>query len=211
MEKECPVYGVGAIKKMLSQKRDGVIVNTPDDLMEVVLSVLKKYQTYLTGVETPQVFGLWNDLEDGTSHKNEETFSDHIKSFVDRELTNIVINREVQLHRGNGEESGARTDIWVTAISESNNTRLRLCIEVKGSWNKTCRTAFRDQLCGKYMGDGGADAGVFLVGWFYSPRCKKNDTVWGSMDAMQECLKSQGEALRMEGFNVCPMVINCSY
>ena len=211
LEKDCPVYDVGTIKKMLSQKCDGVIVNTPDDLMEVVLGVLKTYQTYLTGVETPQVFCLWNDLEDGVSHKDEETFSDHIKSFVDRELANIVINREVQLHRGNGEASGARTDIWVTAISESNNTRLRLCIEVKGSWNKTCRTAFRDQLCGKYMGDGGADAGVFLVGWFHSTRCKKNDNVWKSMDAMQKYLKSQGDALRKEGFNVCPMVIDCSY
>ena len=211
LEKGCPVYDVGTIKKLLSQKQDGVIVNTPDDLMEVVLCALKKYQTYLTGVEAPQVFGLWNDLEDGVSHKNEETFSGHIKSFMDRELSNIVINREVQLNRGNKEQSGARTDIWVTAISKSDNTRLRLCIEVKGSWNKTCRTAFREQLCGKYMGDGGADAGVFLVGWFYSPRCKKNDNVWGSMDAMQECLKSQGDALRMEGFNVCPMVINCSY
>ena len=61
------------------------------------------------------------------------------------------------------------------------------------------------------MGDGGADAGVFLVGWFYSPRSKKNDNVWGSMDAIQECLKSQGDALRKEGFNVCPMVIDCPY
>ena len=211
LEKDCPVYDVGVIKKMLSQKYDGVIVNTPDDLMEVVLCALKKYQTYLTGVEAPQVFGLWNDLEDGVSHKNEETFSGHIKSFMDRELSNIVINREVQLNRGNKEQSGARTDIWVTAISESNNTRLRLCIEVKGSWNKTCRTAFREQLCGKYMGDGGADAGVFLVGWFHSSRCKKNDHVWESMDAIQECLKSQGDALRKEGFSVCPMVIDCSY
>ena len=58
--------------------------------MEVVLGGLKNYQTYLTGVEAPQVFGLWNDLEEGVSHKDEESFSDHIKSFMDRKMMRLI-------------------------------------------------------------------------------------------------------------------------
>ena len=61
------------------------------------------------------------------------------------------------------------------------------------------------------MGDGGADVGVFLVGWFHSPRCKKNDNVLKSMDAMQKQLELQGDILRKEGFNVRPVTIDCSY
>ena len=122
-----------------------------------------------------------------------------------------MINREVQLNRGIKGKPGAKTDIWVTAISQSGNTRVTLCIEVKGSWNKTCRTAFRDQLCEKYMGAGGANAGIFLVGWFDSTRCKKNYNVWKDKDAMQKELEKQGTALRGEGFKVRPMIIDCSY
>ena len=61
------------------------------------------------------------------------------------------------------------------------------------------------------MGAGGADAGIFLVGWFDSTRCKKNCNVWKDKDAMQEELEKQGAMLHDESFKVQPMIIDCSY
>ena len=88
---------------------------------------------------------------------------------------------------------------------------MRLCIEVKGSWNRECKTAFKGQLCEKYMGDGGADAGIYLVGWFYSKRAKANRNQWKNMHDMERFLEEQGGDLYKSGYNVKPVIIDCSY
>lgn len=210
LEQGCPTYDLDAIKRLLDMNNQAIIVNSPDDLLAIVCETLAKYQIYLTGKDTPQVGLLWNIGPKSVTHKDEESFSDHIKGYLDMVLPNIVANREVQLSRKRGEKPGSRTDIWVTAISKATNTRLRLCIEVKGSWNRTCRTAFKDQLCEQYMGDGGADAGIFLLGWFFSKDAKHRNK-WKNMDKASCFLKEQESDYCNQGYKVRAIVVDCTY
>lgn len=211
LERGCPTYDLTTIKRLLETNNQIVIVNSPDDLLSIVCESLAKYQIYLTGKDTPLVGLLWNIAPKYVSHKDEESFSDHIKGYLDMVLPNIVANREVQLSRKKGETPGSRTDIWITAISRATNTRLRLCIEVKGSWNRSCKTAFMDQLCEQYMGNGGAEAGIFLVGWFFSKKAKNNCNQWKDITTANGFLKTQEADYCKRGFNVRSIVVDCTY
>jgi hypothetical protein len=166
-----PVYSITEIKKLLGKRSDGYLVTSPQGLLNVVIECLHNYQTYLTGKENPRVEDLWNYNKSELTHKPEEAFSDHIKAYLDLTMraSGMVINREVQLNRGRNGEAGSRTDIWITALSKDQLSNISLCIEVKGSWNSSASTAMEEQLVKKYMGAGGADAGILLVGW-YTPR-----------------------------------------
>ncbi len=205
LERGCPTYDLGTIKRLLKTDKQAVIIHTPDDLLSVICETLEQYQVYLTGKEAPQIDSLWNTGREAVSHKNETSFSNHIKKYMDLVLPNIVSNLEVHLN------SGARTDIWVTAISKATNARLRLCIEVKGSWNRSCQTAFKDQLCEKYMGAGGAEAGIFLVGWFFSKKAKKNCNQWKDMGSARRFLQEQEADCCKRGFKVRSIVVDCTY
>ena len=181
-----------------------------------LLDMLKTdYQIYLTGKETPRVKDLWNEPDGvvkGVSHKDEESLSDHIKSYLNLVLQKVVANREVQLNRGDGKGKGAKTDLWLTAISKRDETQLQLCIEVKGSWNRTCQTAFKDQLCQKYMGAGGANVGIFLVGWFWSGQGCHHKNQWNNdRSEAERFLAAQEAELRNQGYNVRHLIIDCSY
>jgi hypothetical protein len=215
LERECPTYDIPSIKKLLEGQEKGSVVNTATDLLEVVFDMLKeKYQNFLTGKETPRVRDLWNEPQrgkEGVKHKDEATLSDHIKSYLELVLPKMVINREVKLNRGSGDETGAQTDIWITAFSQCDNTRLRLCIEVKGSWNSSCPTAFHDQLCKKYMGDGGADAGIYLVGWFWSEQKTSHKNQWHNDRSEAECVLQQQERELSQRYKVRHLILDCTY
>ena len=216
LEKECPTYDIPSIIKLLDSQEKGSVVNTATDLLEVVFDMLKeKYQIFLTGKETPRVRDLWNDPnrgKEGLSHKNEAALSNHMKSYLELVLPKIVINREVKLYCGSGDMTGAQTDIWITAFSRCDNTRLRLCIEVKGSWNPSCPTAFQDQLCKKYMGDGGADAGIFLVGWFWAEQKTSHANQWrNDRSEAERVLQRQEKESRQQGYKVRHLILDCTY
>ncbi len=211
VEYECFPHDVETIKQLLAKKKDGVLVNTPDDLLAVVCATLEKYQIYLRGKNNPQIRALWNEHKDCVSHKDEAALSDNMKAYMNFVLPSIVVNREVQLNTGLDGKSGSRTDLWITAISRNDKKQIELCIEVKGSWNRECKTSFNDQLCEKYMGAGGADAGIYLVGWFSSTRAKDNRNQWKDIDDARQYLKEQEISLREQGYNVRSVVIDCTY
>ena len=216
LERDCPTYGIPSVKKLLESQEKGSVVNTATDLLEIVFDMLKeKYQTYLTGKETPRARDLWNDPnggKEGLSHKDEAALSNHMKSFLELVLPKTVINREVKLNCGSSDMTGAQTDIWITAFSRCDNTRLRLCIEVKGSWNPSCPTAFQDQLCKKYMGDGGADAGIFLVGWFWAEQKTSHKNQWhNDRSEAERVLQQQERELSQQGYKVRHLILDCRY
>ncbi len=208
LEKGCPHHSIDVIKALMEKKTG--LVNSAQDLLDIVYERLDNFQEVLTGADTPLVGLLWNITPSGISHKKEEDLSDFLKYFLSQELKKCVINREVQLSRKRGDVAGARTDIWITAFSQTDNAKINLCIEVKGSWNGECKTAFKNQLCGKYMADGGADAGIFLVGWF-EQRSDKNRNSWSTKEAAQIELNTQEAQLRENGCCVRGIVIDCSY
>ena len=206
----CPTYKMDIVTKLLESKRRMLVINCADDLLHIVLNALEGYQTYLTGVKNPQVRFLWNECQGCVTHKSEEDLSDHIQKYLSDALPRIVSNREVQLNRGRKGRRGARTDIWIDAFEDETSEPLRLCIEVKGSWNYEIKTAFESQLVDKYMDKGGADAGIFLVGWFESKRELKKTSIAKKRE-IAKLLSSQGDELRHKGNNVEHMILDCSF
>ena len=166
----------------------------------------------MTGKETPRIEDLWNCIDNSIRHKDEECFSDHLASFLKERLVDsqIVINREVQLNRGRFGTPGSRTDIWITAFSE-NDQKITLCIEVKGSWNSTATNAMRNQLIDKYMGSGGADAGILLVGWFQSKSSPVTNMWHNDKEEAQTQLEEQARSANTDGFLISTMILNCEY
>ena len=208
---QCPTYDMDIILKVLDKRTSIGIVETPEDLLNLVLDALDKYQDYLQGVENPRKGDLWNISKKAVSHKDEASFTSHLKSFLDWNLPGIVFNREVLLHIGTSKTRGAQTDLWITAISKRDNSRVRLCIEVKGDWNSEWKTAFRNQLCTRYMGKGGADAGIFLLGWFGAGKAAKGRKSIIGKTAAVKLLEQQQAELVGEKHLVRSVVLDCTY
>ena len=212
-----PAYSLEQIKQIVDIKNNRRLVNSIKDLFDLTLDYLSKYQSFLTGVDTPRIEDLWNAIKINKkvtmlTHKEEEDFSDHLKSYLKFyfEEYKIAINREVQLNRGLKGKEGARTDIWLDAFSSDSSRHWKLCIEVKGSWNKTAKTALKEQLIDKYMHNGGADAGILLVGWFQS-KSFKIKKVWKNEQSAKEQLKTQVSEAQIQDPLVEARVINCEY
>lgn len=210
LERACPAYDMDAILKIIERRTSVGVIHTSEDLLELVLDALDKYQIHLNGEENPRVGDLWNEKYP-VSPKDEGCLCDHLKDFLDRELPRAVINREVQLRRKTSKTKGARTDLWITAFSKKDGSRVRLCIEVKGDWNPEWKTAFRNQLCERYMGKGGADAGIFLLGWFGAGKTAKGRRSIIAMDAAVKLLEKQQAELVGEKHLVRSVVLDCTY
>lgn len=214
----CPTYEVKDILTMLDERNRAFLVNTPEALLHVVLSALEKYNRLLSGKMSHHAALLWNVQKQSqkvkqrrVTHKDEEDLSDDMRDILCGSLNGLILNREVQLNRGRHGENGARTDLWVEAIDGTGENKLTLCIEVKGSWNKTAKVAIEKQLIHKYMGDGGADAGILALGWFDAsvPNNVKNQ--WKTMAQAKSDLASQVDAARARGNIVASVVLDCRW
>lgn len=204
------MFSAGVVRKLLDGKKRMLVIYRAEDLLRVVMDSLARYQTHLTGVDTPQVRYLWNEHDGAVVHRSEEDFSDHLKAFLKQDFRKIVANREVQLNRGRKGHSGARTDIWINALADNQAVPLSLCIEVKGSWNPEVKTAYKAQLVEKYMDDGGAQSGIFLVGWFESKRELKKTSVGIKRDIVR-LLAAQDRLLVKRGYKVSHKILDCSF
>ena len=217
LSQSSPVYKVDQIKQIVDIKNERRIVHNIKDLFDLTLHYLFKYQSFLNGTDSPRVEDLWNVFKKNKkvynlTHKDEEDFSDHLKSYLKFyfEEYKIAINREVQLNRGSKGKEGAITDIWIDAFSSGSSQHLRLCIEVKGSWNKSAKTALKEQLIDKYMHNGGAEAGILLVGWFQSQKCPVKNA-WKNDASAKADLASQVSEARKHYPFVDAVVIDCEY
>lgn len=206
---ECPTLSMEAVCKLLESKKRLQVIHSADDLLQVIMESLARYQIYLTGVDTPQGRFLWNEHKGYVTHKNEEDISDHLKGFLSKDLPRIVSNREVQLNRGRKGRIGSISDIWINAIADNMSEPWCLCIEVKGSWNQEAKTAFKTQLVEKYMDEGGAHAGIFLVGWFESEREEKKTCI-GKKENIARLLEDQEHDLVEKGYKVKHVILDCS-
>lgn len=82
--------------------------------------------------------------------------------------------------------------------------------KVKGSWNESVHVAVKNQLVGKYMGEGGAEAGILLLGWFAARRMQHKNVYKNKTEATKE-LSGQVQEVECKGKLVSHHVIDCSY
>jgi len=160
----------------LSKKPDTVLVRSEGELQNLLVETLKGLESELQG-ETPAAPELWGPSNWKAKIKiyrpqDENHFSDWIKRKLEAKLRShgIVVAREVEIRRGEGNAAGERTDIHVTAIvpkvSGGNFEQVRVIIEAKGCWNKDLKTAMENQLVERYLEENQCRNGIYLVGWY---------------------------------------------
>lgn len=154
------------------------LVQSEQDLLELVLESLERIQQKLTGSMLPAADELWLWEGAGNRRKNfkpkdEEAFSAYIARRLMDDIgptSGVVVNCEVQPRRG------SRTDILVEATAKMPGTdfeRLTLVIEVKGCWHQDVETGMHTQLVEGYLRELGLTTGLYLVGWFDCNAWKK--------------------------------------
>jgi hypothetical protein len=137
-----------------------------------------------------------NDL-DRPRPKDENTLSSFVAARLEDRLVNqgIVINREVEVRRGN------KTDIHITAISsrKADFEPLVVVVEVKGCWHGELSSAMETQLLDDYLAVPGRNHGIYLVGrydcesWSTRDRrrtaCAKAARTWTAESFEEQALK----------------------
>ena len=153
-------------------------VQSGEQLLEVIIESLERLEDALQGT-TPAVRYIWDKVTKSKFRPvDENTFSDYVKIHLDSDLKNggIIVNREVEIRRGEGSGTGERTDIHVDAIVTDEHDRdfdvVTAIIETKGCWNRKLDTAMKTQLSDRYLRDNQTNHGLYLVGWF---NCKQWD------------------------------------
>ena len=195
----------------LSKQNERRFVQSGNQLIDVINDSLNRLSKELHD-ETPAVGDLWNNLGDGKyKPKTEPELSDYIKRFLDRDLKGrgIIINREVQIHRGQ------RTDIHVDAINFDGSDKITAIIEVKGCWHEDLLTAMKTQLVERYLHDNQCQHGIYLVGWFKGEHWDRSDyrlrkTLDMSIDALIEELLQQAENLSKNGLSILNYVLDAT-
>jgi hypothetical protein len=203
----------------LTQSRDGKLIETSEDLCEILVGAFRKYESDLHGELTP-VRQIWDRQGDGSFRPvDENAFSDHVVGHLRRLLVDsgVILNREVEIGRVPGAPVGDRTDIKIDALrrlkDRSGFDSITAIIEVKGCWNPQLLSALKDQLYDKYVAPLGAPVGIYLVGWFPKSQWDTNDsrrkaTRDLAISEVQSQLDAQAAGLP-QGFAVRAVVIDC--
>ncbi len=206
------------IVEVASSQR-GRLVQSSEDLCEMLMEALQKYEAELHGEQTP-VRLLWDRQADKSMRPvDENTFSDHVKQFLKRELVDsgIVLNREVEGGRAPGAPVGTRTDIKIDAIRQSEKGEaydaIVAVIETKGSWNPNLLSAIKTQLRDDYLRPLGAPLGIYLVGWFdkatwdETDNRKKRAPSWDLDEARRRLDEKAAELAK--GYIIRAVVLDC--
>lgn len=142
-----------------------------------------------------------------------------MKSHLDEDLKQkgVIVNREVEIRRGERTGKGERTDIHVAAISRGSSgeeyDRVSVIIEAKGCWNKDLNLAMKTQLVDRYLKDNRCQHGLYLVGWFNCDQWDDNDyrkqqTPKLSIEEARKQFEAQAAELSQSDVQVKAFVMN---
>ncbi|HEV7428542.1 MAG TPA: hypothetical protein VGQ46_19470 [Thermoanaerobaculia bacterium] len=205
---------VAVFRELLSD-RSRRQVRSETELADVIVESLGRLQNKLQG-ETPSAFDLWNTSP--YKPKSENEFSNYVTRHLRDDLKGqgVIIAREVEIRPSASPRSGERTDIHVDVAIDIERKRqtFSVIVESKSCWNQGLCGAMTQQLAHRYLRDNAIRTGIFLVGWF---QC----SIWDSADrrkrgcnadpvALTTTLANEAAALRAEGLDIRPILLNCS-
>ena len=206
----------------LQDSTKGRLVRSGGELLDAIIASLQRLGKNLQG-ETPAGPDLWNG-PDSTKHyrpKDEEHLSNYIKRHLEKDLKQrgVVVNREVQIRRGEGNGLGERTDIRIDAVVRDARVEdpsvLTVIVEVKGCWHSELDTAMGTQLVGRYLKDNACRHGLYLVGWYNcqqwdsaDPKCRASAGL--EIDEIKEQLRVQAESLSVADLELRAFVLNAA-
>jgi hypothetical protein len=197
------------------------LVKNDNDLWEIVLESLERFEQYYTNKELPAVERLWRWQKEGhrrTSFepKDEEDLSDELARWLTHDIgpkAGIVVGREVQIQRG------MKTDLLVKAIypesGDSPGGLSTVVIEAKGCWNPGVKEDLEDQLVQKYLLPHNFAFGIYVVGWFICDVWKTGRNYLKSkrLEKAREEVSKLGDdaSIRHAGLTVKGFVVDCRY
>ena len=209
-----------AVILSLSRSDESRLVQNGSQLLAVLTESLKRAEEKLQG-ETPAAEFLWNKIgKDAYRPKDENSFSNWLKLHLEDDLKTrgIIVNREVEIRRGEGTGQGEQTDIHVNALIREhpeNNLydKVTAIIEVKGCWHQELKTAMQTQLAERYLKDNQCDYGIYLVGWFSCEQWDKKDKRKSRIPKMtleqaREKFACQSQELSQNGKTIGAFVMN---
>ncbi len=205
---------VAALRQLLAD-RSRRVVRSETELADVITESLGRLEAKLQG-ETPAAFDLWNTSP--YKPKNENECSDYLTRHLRGDLGSrgVILAREVEIRRTASPGSGERTDIHVdVAVDVAGRTEtISVIVEVKGCWNRRVHDDMTDQLARRYLRDNATRTGVYLVCWFHcqvwDPDDYRKQDCSNDPAAVATALAAEAAALRTEGFDIRPIVMNCS-
>jgi len=204
----------------MALNRDRRFVETPEQLIEAILSSLGRLQVRLRD-ELPAVKDLWNGSVAPFSPKDEQDLSSYLARHLRDDLSGrgVIVNREVQIRRGIGDGTGQSTDIHVDATipgrSAGSYERTYVIIEVKGNWHRELRSAMETQLRDRYLKNNACRNGIYLVGWFSCESWSDEDSrKWQcpkhSFPEAQKEFDQQAADLSKDGYLIRACVLDLS-
>jgi hypothetical protein len=165
----------------LAQSRERRIVQSPEQLLDVVLESLDRLGKWLQRMERPAVIDLWNEcdvMEPGAKTrrafrpKDEDALSNYVARHLELDLkhSGVIVNREVEIRKS--QRNDIRVNVSRLDDSRAGQGPITVVIESKGCWNRDLDKAMEEQLVGRYLDEFGTRHGIYLVGWF---QCEKWD------------------------------------
>ena len=211
----------------LRRSRDQRLVRTEAELLQLVVTALQRFETELHG-ETGAIETLWDRqrperLRGDTRRqsewipKDENSLSDTLVRALRQSLRGLSpsIAREPEIRRPIvGAAKGQRTDIDISVVLHDPRAKqLRVVVEVKGSWHPDVETAMPSQLVKRYLRQNGLSTGLYLVGYFASPRWSgaqaTKSAKLGSLDELRRRLAAQASAHSLGQITLTSMVLDC--
>lgn len=212
------------IRQLISNTEKRLIQDS-NHLLDILIESLGRLESKLQG-ETPAVRDLWDqDKVNKTTYRplNENDLSDYIKRFLEDDLKHrgIIVNREVEIRRNLGGNSGERTDIHIDAVLQNKASSeldlVTVIIEVKGCWHGEIFSAMQSQLVGRYLSDNPHACGLYLVGWFKCQQWDSKDLRYRNsktkdldLDTVKTKLYDQAQGLSSENLRVRAFVLNAA-
>lgn len=194
-------------------------IKNGNELILLVIESLKRLEVEMLG-ETPTVLQIWNSSPSEITPKDENSLSDFVKSFLKRDLENVIVNREVEIRKTRGEVAGEKPDILITTFKtdsdKSKIEQISMIIETKGCWNNKLKLSMETQLLNRYLKDNQCKYGLYLVGWYLcdswektDPRLKKTQNLKMDLQEIKNYLDQQALSLSQNGITIKSFVLDC--
>jgi hypothetical protein len=197
--------------------RHARLVRNEDELQDTVIESLRRLEEELQGEGVMAQF-LWDTR--ASMPKEEAALSDFVAGFLKKDLKQfgIAALREVEIRRKVGGKPGEHTDIYITICVPNSltgqNERITIIVEAKGCWNEGLSSDMKDQLVDRYLNDIQCHHGIYLVGWFDCPQCKKDCKMKIckklSISGLRSQLDTKAKELSVNDIKIKSFVINAA-
>lgn len=157
------------IFEIISGERKKIILNNRQ-LFDLILEKLDEIQKELRNDQG--YLKLWNEVYIGNKPdkyfpKNERALSNELRRELQRKLSGVIINREVEILEPTIRGQGQRVDLKIECPTQDNNIAT-VIIEVKGCWNTSLKKSIKTQLYNGYLCDDNSyKYGIYLIGWYW--------------------------------------------